>query len=71
MNVEEAIKKGGMFYAEYAGPNEDYEEMNHICAYEYCIETQPLNDEPGACPVFGHKCPGGRGQAQFCEDGED
>jgi len=70
MNVKESIKKGGMFYAEFAGFNEDFEEMGHICPFEYCIETQPLPEErsSASCPVFGHDCPAGRIQAEQCED---
>lgn len=73
-NVNAAIAKDGHFYAHYAGPNYLFNMMDHVCAYEYCIETQPLH--PGAngqmsCPIFGHDCPGGAWQAFFCRMNDD
>ena len=67
--IKEALAKNDMFYAEYVGPNEEFEEMGHICLYEYCIETQELTEEDTAlsCPIFGHNCPGGEKQVKFCE----
>lgn len=64
--IKEAIAKNGMFYAEYAGFNGEFEEMGHICPYEYCIETQELTEESTglSCPLFGHNCPDPDGEVQ-------
>ena len=72
--VEAAIKKDGHFYAQHVGHNHAFEQMGHMCPYEYCIETQPLHptaDGNKSCPVFGHDCPGGVWQAFFCRMTED
>lgn len=67
--VDAAIKKDGHFYAQCVGYNHAFEQMGHICPYEYCIETQPLHptaEGDKSCPLFGHDCPGGVWQAFFC-----
>lgn len=67
--VDAAIEKDGHFYAQYAGPNQRFDEMGHMCPYEYCIETQDLHpdeDYSKSCPIFGHDCPGGAWQAFCC-----
>lgn len=72
--VDAAIKKDGHFYAQYSGYNHAFEQMGHMCPYEYCIETQPLHptaDGTKSCPVFGHDCPGGVWQSFFCWMNED
>ena len=69
MKVDAAIKRDGHFYAQYVGYNHTFEQMGHMCHYEYCIETQPLHptaDGNKSCPIFGHDCPGGVWQAFVC-----
>lgn len=43
------------------------------CPWEHCIELFPLPKvrTPGSCPIFGHDCPGGEGQAVSCRDAGD
>ena len=67
--IKEAIRKNGMYYAEYTGFNKDFKKMGHTCPYEYCIESQEITEEETEilCPVFGHNCPGGEKQVKACE----
>lgn len=68
--IKEAIRKNDKFYAEYSGFNEEFGEMGHTCPYEYCIESQELEEEKTelACPIFGHNCPGGEKQVHACKE---
>jgi hypothetical protein len=39
-----------------------------FCEYVHRIESEPLTGGAAACPVFGHDCPGGAGQADACRE---
>lgn len=49
-------------------PNPKRKKQKGICIYEHCIENMEITEKPTieSCPVFGHNCPGGEKQAQYC-----
>lgn len=56
-------------YSRCYEPNPYWEEQKGFCAWEHCIENQPLGEErtDKSCPTFGHDCPGGVDQAKECQ----
>lgn len=57
--IEADIEEWGLGYVPYSGMYENWEEAGHVCPFEYCIETFPLNkDSEISCSTFGHACPG-------------
>ena len=47
--------------------NENFKTDGLICPYEHCIELMPLEETTEkSCPIWGHDCPGGKGQIDAC-----
>lgn len=48
--------------------NDDYEAQGLPCAYAHCIRNLPPLSPvmPGGCSLFGHACPGGDEQVDWC-----
>ena len=59
-----------MGYSRDMRPNPAWKKLKLVCKYEHCVENMPLGDgdhPERECPVFGHKCPGGKAAVANCE----
>lgn len=66
--IEEASKTTPLGYIPYMGEYDNFVVAGHVCMFEYCIETFPLEEGSKiACPLFGHDCPGGDKYLKMCE----
>ncbi len=69
--LELTPEQPGNGYPKDIRPNPKWREQGFICRFEHCIELMPLQAAFGACPIFGHKCPGGEKDVKWCEENED
>jgi hypothetical protein len=65
-NIEFESKTVCMGYSKQMYADLEFIKHGAGCAYEHCIEHMPLEYGESSCPVFGHDCPGGSGQANHC-----
>ncbi|MCB2228534.1 MAG: hypothetical protein KQH53_17795 [Desulfarculaceae bacterium] len=49
-------------------PLKNHQKYGIACPWEHCIENMPFDRGEAECPIFGHVCPGGEGQASICSE---